>query len=113
MRGISLLCAAAAAMIAALPARANDTMDVLTNGAGLFVEYADGTSLTVRFAADGTFATDDGRSGTWTIDANELCQQVAPDGDGGCTILASGNTVGDSWEMLDIYGNAITVRIIE
>lgn len=90
---------------------ANDTMDALTGGNGLYIEYDSGESLTVYFDASGTFSTDDGRSGTWTIDGDELCQSV-DDGSSGCTTLDSGMSVGQSWRMYDIFGTEVTASIV-
>ncbi|MEL7029716.1 MAG: hypothetical protein AAGL49_11015 [Pseudomonadota bacterium] len=89
---------------------ANDTMDTLTGGANLIVSYQSGEKVSVEFDASGTFATDDGRTGTWTMDGDELCQTVT-DGTTGCTTLEAGKAVGDSWTMLDIFGTEVEARI--
>lgn len=88
---------------------ANDTMDAML-GASVVYAYADGTVVTATYSDDGTYTTDSAGGGTWTLEGDELCI-TTDSGAAGCTMLEAGHAVGDSWQGVDAFGNAVTISI--
>lgn len=68
------------------------------------------TSYTAFYNEDGTFENSLGMQGTWELDGETLTLKV--DGDVvGTTTLPVGKSVGDTFEMPDESGRAVTVTI--
>lgn len=80
---------------------------------GNTIEVFDGESrYSAFYNADGTFENTLGMSGTWALEDETLSLFV--DGSKvGSTILPRGHKVGDTFEMHDAEGNAVTVTISE
>ncbi len=95
--------------LAAGGASANDTMEAMV-GATVTYAYADGSAVKATYAEDGSYTTDVAGGGTWTIDGDRLCIKTEA-GDEGCTTLADGKGVGDSWQGKDAFGNDVTISI--
>lgn len=99
----------AGVMTVGASAQANDTMDAMI-GSAVVYSYADGTSVTAYYAADGTYTTDSMGGGSWSISGDELCVET-DGGQSGCTSLESGYGPGDTWSGVDAFGNDVTISI--
>lgn len=107
------LCGALGVHIAVVAASAAAaTMNVLLQDYDLRIEYASGASVTITFNADGTYQTDTGSSGTWTLDGEALCTVRDSDGAASCGVLPSDKSAGDVWESTDGNGSPVTASVI-
>jgi hypothetical protein len=98
--------------VSVAPAMANDTMDVLLGGQQLQVTTSTGATVMITFAANGTYTTSTGSSGTWTLTGDQLCTVRAADNVSSCGALPSGKALGDSWVTTDGNGATVTASII-
>jgi Tol biopolymer transport system component len=111
-RTIAICAAAFAAAASVAPVLANDTMDVLLGGQQLQVTTSTGATVMITFAANGTYTTSTGSSGTWTLTGDQLCTVRAADNVSSCGALPSGKALGDSWVTTDGNGATVTASII-
>ena len=108
MKRTSLL-AAAALLASTLPAFAGAMDGVFGNT--LRVTYADGSVVDHYMNEDGTFSTDTGVEGTWTLDELTLC--ITVDGNTNCGPIEEGRGIGAVWEEDDGQGGTRSVTIVE
>ena len=80
-------------------------------GNTLKVEVNDQTTL-YYFNEDGTFSLDDGRSGIWEIEGDDVCTYI--DGEVlSCGPVQEGRDVGDTWQTTAEDGTVTTLTLIE
>lgn len=69
-------------------------------------------TYTTFFEADGTYTTDVGISGTWSISDGQMCV-VRSTGESGCQPVAESLAVGDSWTGVNpATGATVTYTVI-
>ncbi len=104
MRTLSILAAAAAlALAAGQPARADTLQEITTHG--MIVTIAD-MDIDVAFTPDGKFTALGGAvSGTWKIDGAKLCTTAEGQPEN-CTTYPSGKKSGDVFEVSNEQGSA-------
>tara|TARA_R110000868_G_scaffold80881_4_gene229320 strand:+ start:7409 stop:7720 length:312 start_codon:yes stop_codon:yes gene_type:complete len=69
-------------------------------------------TYTTFFEADGTYTTDVGITGTWTLADGEMCV-VRSTGESGCQPVAESLALGDSWEGTNpATGATVTYTVI-
>ncbi|WP_339744614.1 hypothetical protein [uncultured Maricaulis sp.] len=69
-------------------------------------------TYTTFFEADGTYTTDVGISGTWSISDGQMCV-VRSTGESGCQPVAESLALGDSWEGVNpATGATVTYTVI-
>jgi hypothetical protein len=64
----------------------------------------------VTFQADGTYQTDSGIMGTWTLNGSELCV-VRSTGESNCMEVPADTQPGATWQSEDAAGNPVTVTV--
>ena len=71
-----------------------------------------GTEGTIRvdFAEDGTYTSDAGISGTWTLEGQTVCVTRST-GESSCNDVPEGVTVGSSWPSKNALGEDVTLTI--
>ena len=103
--GIALL-----AMGAITQAQADQSI-LSSFGNTLKVEVNDQTTL-YYFNEDGTFSIDDGRSGIWEMEGDDVCTYI--DGEVlSCGPAQEGRNVGDTWQTVSEDGTVTTLTLIE
>lgn len=69
-------------------------------------------TYTTFFEADGTYTTDIGIAGTWTLSDGQMCVERST-GEAGCQPVAENLALGDSWEGTNpTTGVTVTYTII-
>jgi len=109
---LKLVSIAAIAALFAGQALAEDKMAV-TYGNTIELTAADGTVTKVYYNEDGTYTTDGEASGTWELnESDQLCTTPAG-GEQGCTDVAWGHQVGESWDATSTEGEPVNITIVE
>lgn len=86
------------------------SMDMLFEH-GLQVSSSAGTYITY-FHADGSYTSNAGIEGTWTVDGSEICVTRST-GESGCAPLQEGAQLGDSWQGVNAAtGEMVTYTIV-
>ncbi len=106
-RGITLLTALLLSSLAH-----TETMHVLLGSNDLRLEYTNGAVIRITFSANGTYVTNTGSSGTWTLEGEELCTVRDGDGASGCGELPADKSPGDSWATTDDSGDEVLASIV-
>lgn len=88
------------------------TMDVLLNGHDLRLEYVNGGVVLVTFNADGTYTTNTGSSGSWTLEEEDLCTVRNSDNASACGHLPIDKSPGDVWTSTDADGVEVIASIV-
>lgn len=104
--GVVLLTATAA------PSLANDTVDAVIGNTWVWTSVESGEVVKDYLTADGRFTMDNGASGTWTLDGDELCFTEAAGAWTGCVIVPGGYGVGQSFEMTGFDGKPWMTEIV-
>ena len=73
--------------------------------------YADGSVVEFYFDEDGTFSTDTGIGGSWSLDGVTLC--LSNEGESRCGEWGGPYSAGDTWQQNDPDGNLMTVTITD
>ena len=73
------------------------------------VAGAEGT-IRVDFAEDGTYTSDAGISGTWTLEGQTVCVTRST-GESSCNDVPEDVTVGSSWPSTNALGQDVTLTI--
>lgn len=101
------------ATLVAMPAFA-DTMQNSYANTIVVTSAAGGEQTLFHFNADGTFTGvapgGSQMAGTFTIQGDQLCLQY-PNGNQGCTAIATDKDVGDVWTQRGIDGSDISVEL--
>jgi len=88
------------------------SIDVLLSGNNLKLTYENGASVEISFNSNGTYKTNTGSSGTWTLNGETLCTTRNGDGASGCGNLPSNKNAGDQWVSEDSNGNPVVASIV-
>lgn len=74
--------------------------------------HAGEVTYTTFFEADGTYTTDVGITGTWTLTDGSMCV-VRSTGESGCQPVADTLALGDSWEGVNpATGATVTYTVV-
>ena len=73
--------------------------------------YSDGSVVGFYFDEDGSFTTDNGISGNWSLDGSRLC--LSNEGERRCGHWEGPYSAGDTWQQNDPDGNPMTVAITQ
>lgn len=90
---------------------------MLQSGADILLDHGlqvttSAGSYTTYFNADGTYTSDVGIEGTWTVEGDEICV-VRSTGESGCAPLQDGAGLGDSWEGVNAAtGETVTYTVV-
>ncbi len=94
-----------------MTAAASPIIDTMTtDGASFQCDYLEGTELLISYAADGTFSADNGQTGTWSANNDEICLDIK-DGDKGCASIPATSKLGEAFQMTDIFGHPVECTV--
>ena len=110
MKSITLAVAGALLMVGTALAggHATDLKSLIIDNTYV-VAGPDGT-LRVDFAEDGTYTSDAGISGTWTLEGQTVCVTRST-GESNCNDIPADVTVGSSWPSQNALGQDVTLTI--